>query len=162
VRLHIPAQNRTGHLRTILGNLEQLTAVEETRLAQVLHEVAERITRRGIIILISDLYDDPEEVVSALEHLRFKGNDVIVFHVMDRNEVEFNFNEPVLLRDLETDEMIHILPDIIAEGYRDTITKHFDRVREGSARNRIDYEFLTTDKPLDFALFSFLAKRAMR
>jgi len=162
VRLHIPAQNRTGHLRTILGNLERLTAVEETRLAPVLHEIAERITRRGIIILISDLYDDPEEVVSALEHLRFKGNDVIVFHVMDRNEVEFNFNEPVLLRDMETDEMIHILPDIIAEGYRDTIKKHFDRVREGSSRNRIDYEFLTTDKPLDFALFSFLAKRAMR
>ncbi len=78
------------------------------------------------------------------------------------NEVDFTFSEPVLLRDLETDEMIHVLPDILAEGYRDTFRKHLDELSEGSSRNRIDYELLTTDKPLDFALFSFLAKRARK
>ena len=98
--------------------------------------------------------------MNALEHLRFKGNDVIVFQVLDSNEVDFKFSEPVLLRDLETDEMIHVLPDVLAEGYRDTFRKHLDALSEGASRNRIDYELVTTDKPLDFALFSFLAKRA--
>ncbi len=83
VRVHVPAHNRSGHLRTILGNLEQVSAVNETRVGNVLHQVAERITRRGIIVLISDLYDEPQAILNALEHLRFKGNDVIVFHVLD-------------------------------------------------------------------------------
>jgi uncharacterized protein (DUF58 family) len=160
VRTHVPAQNRTGHMRTIFGRMEQLEAGNETRLSETLHQVAERITRRGIIVVISDFYDDHEAIISALEHLRFKGNDVIVFHVLDKNETDFDFTEPVLLEDAETEEQIHVMPDILAEGYRNTIREHIERLREAAARNKIDYELLTTDKPLDFALFSFLAKRA--
>src|SRR5262249_14155748 len=115
---------------------------------------------RGIIIVISDFYDEPEEIIKALEHLRFKGNDVIIFHVLDRNELEFEFSEPVLLEDSETEEQIHVLPEILAQGYRMVIREHIDRLRNGASKNKIDYELLTSDKPLDFALFSFLAKRA--
>ncbi len=160
VRTHVPAQSRTGHMRTIFGRMEQLEAGNETRLSEMLHQVAERITRRGIIVVISDFYDDHEAIISALEHLRFKGNDVIVFHVLDKNETDFDFTEPVLLEDAETEEQIHVMPDILAEGYRNTIREHIERLREAAARNKIDYELLTTDRPLDFALFSFLAKRA--
>lgn len=159
VRTHIPAHNRTGHLRTVFGHLERLTPSSETSVADVLHRVAERLTRRGIIIVISDFYDDPEEIISALQHLRFKGNDVIVFHILDRNEREFNFSDPVLLKDVETDEMIHVMPDVLADGYRETFASHLTRLREGTAQNRIDYEMLTTDKPLDSSLFAFLARR---
>lgn len=160
IRTHVPAFNRTGHLRTLFGHMEQLAPGNETKVATVLHQVAERITKRGIIILISDLYDDPEEIIGALQHLRFKGNDVIVFHVLDRNEREFNFTEPVLLKDAETEEMIHVMPDVLAEGYRETFNQHLERLRDGAARNRIDYELLTTDKPLDTSLFSFLSRRS--
>jgi uncharacterized protein (DUF58 family) len=160
VRKHIPAHNRTGHLRTLFGHLQQLTPGNETKVADVLHRVAERITKRGIVVVISDLYDDPEAIIAALQHLRFKGNDVIVFHVLDPNEAAFDFSEPVLLKDLETDELIHVMPDVLAEGYRETFQKHLQSLREGAARNRIDYELLTTDKPLDTSLFSFLARRS--
>ena len=160
VRTHVPAHNRTGHMRTIFGRMEQLEAGNETKLSEMIHLSAERITRRGIIVVISDFYDEPEAIISALQHLRFKGNDVIVFHVLDKNETDFEFTEPVLLEDAETEEEIHVMPDILAEGYRNTVREHIERLREAAAQNKIDYELLTTDKPLDFALFSFLAKRA--
>ncbi|MGH9831575.1 MAG: DUF58 domain-containing protein [Blastocatellia bacterium] len=162
VRTHVPAQSRTGHMQTIFGWMERLEAGNETRLSQMLHLAAERITRRGIIVVISDFYDEPEAIISALQHLRFKGNDVIVFHVLDKNETDFEFTEPVLLEDSETEEEIHVMPDILAEGYRNTIREHIGRLRDGAAQNKIDYELLTTDKPLDYALFSFLAKRAQQ
>jgi uncharacterized protein (DUF58 family) len=160
IRSHVPAHNRTGHLRTIFGRIEELEAGNDTRLSEMLHIAADRITRRGIIVVISDFYDEPEAIIKALQHLRFKGNDVIVFHTLDKNETDFEFTEPVMLEDSETLEQIHVLPDILAEGYRNTIREHIERLREGAAQNKIDYELLTTDKPLDFALFSFLAKRA--
>ncbi|HWQ33148.1 MAG TPA: DUF58 domain-containing protein [Blastocatellia bacterium] len=160
VRAHVPARSRTGHMQTIFGHLSQLEPGRETRLAQMLDAVAEVLTRRGIIIVISDFYDEPEAILRALQHLRFKGNDVIAFHVLDKNELTFEFNEPVLLEDLETTEQMHVLPDILAEGYRTTINAHIQRLREGATAGRIDYELLTTDRPLDYALFSFLARRA--
>lgn len=160
IRTHVPAHNRIGHMRTIYGRMEQLEPGNETKLSEVLHLAAERITRRGIIIVISDFYDDTEAITGALQHLRFKGNDVIVFHVLDKNELDFDFNEPVLLEDCETEEQIHVMPDILAEGYRHTIQDHIGRLRDSAVKNKIDYELLTTDKPLDYALFSFLARRA--
>jgi uncharacterized protein (DUF58 family) len=159
VRTQIPALSRTGHLRTIFGHLSQLEPGSETRASEVLHEIADRLTKRGIVVVISDFYDEPDALIEAFQHLSFKGNDVIAFQVLDKNELDFDFNEPVLLEDLETEEQMHVLPDILAEGYRATIQRHVTRVREGAAANRVDYELLTTDKPLDHALFSFLSKR---
>ncbi|MBS1788541.1 MAG: DUF58 domain-containing protein [Acidobacteria bacterium] len=160
VRTHVPAHTRTGHMRTIFGRMEELVPGNETQLSAMLHLAAERITRRGIIVVISDFYDEPEAIIKALQHLRFKGNDVIVFQVMDKNELEFEFTEPVLLQDSETEEQIHVMPDVLGDGYRNTIRRHLEAVREGCTSNKIDYELLMTDKPLDQALFSFLAKRA--
>ncbi|MEP7339305.1 MAG: DUF58 domain-containing protein [Acidobacteriota bacterium] len=160
IRTHIPAHSRTGHMRTIFGRMEQIEAGNETKLSAMLHLAAERITRRGIIVVLSDFYDEPDAVIEALQHLRFKGNDVIVFQILDQNEMDFEFTEPVLLEDAETEEQIHVLPDILGDGYRNAISQHVEAMRDGCARNKIDYEFLTTDKPLDHALFSFLGKRA--
>ncbi len=160
VRTHVPAHSRSGHMRTIFGRMEQLEPGNVTRLSNMLHQAAERISRRGIIVVISDFYDEPEDIINALQHLRFKGNDVIVFQVLDRNEINFEFTEPVMLEDSETEEQIHVMPDILAEGYRDTFRRHLDDLRDGAARNKIDYELLTTNRPLDQALFTYLAKRA--
>lgn len=160
VRTHVPALSRSGHLRTIFGRMEQLAAGNETQLSKMLHEAAERITKRGIVVVLSDFYDEPDEIISALQHLKFKGNDVIVFHLLDRNETDFEFTAPVLLEDAETEEQIHVLPDVLGDGYRQTMRAHITALREGAAVNKIDYELITTDQPLDVALFSFLAKRA--
>ncbi len=160
VRIHVPAQNRTGHLRTVFGHLEQLQAGKETRLSTMLHEAADRISKRSVVIIISDFYDDSEALIEAFQHLSFKGNNVIAFQILDRNEIEFNFEESVLLEDCETEEQLHVLPDVLAEGYRETFQKHLTRVREGAINNRVEFELLTTSKALDYALFSFLSRRA--
>lgn len=161
VRTHVPARNRSGHMRTIFGHMAQLEPGGETQLSRMLHQAAERITRRGIVILVSDMYDEPEAITAALQHLRFKGNDVTVFHVLDKNEIEFDFDGLVVLEDAETAEQMSVVPEVLADGYRQAIREHTERLRESAAAGHIGYELLTTDQPLDKALFSFLSKRAM-
>jgi uncharacterized protein (DUF58 family) len=161
IHTHVPALNRTGHMRTIYGRLSALEAGGETRLSRSLHEVAERLTRRGVVILISDFYDEPGRLADAFQHLRFRGHDLIAFHLLDRREVEFDFDDAVLLlEDSETAEQLPVLPDVVADGYRERLTAHVEALRQTCAANRVDYEQVTTDSPLDFALFSFLSRRA--
>lgn len=157
---HVPPSSRSGHLRTVLGMIERMVPGRGTALAEQLDHFAEQLTRRGIIVLISDLYVEPEPLLHALEHLRFKGNEVIVFHVLDRQELDFDFNEPLVLEDCETEDQLHVLPDVLRDEYRRAIQAHVDAIKEGAARNRIDYELLRTSEPLDSALFSYLGRRS--
>jgi uncharacterized protein (DUF58 family) len=158
---HVPALNRAGHMRTVYGHLAALEAGGETRLAEALHETAERLRRRGIVVLISDFYESPERLAGAFQHLRFKGHDVIAFHLLDPNEVAFDFDDAVLLlEDAETAEQLPVLPDVVSGGYRERIAAHVEALRRTAAADRVDYEMVTTDSPLDFALFSFLSRRA--
>jgi uncharacterized protein (DUF58 family) len=158
---HVPALNRTGHMRTVYGQLAALEAGGETRLSESLHETAERLTRRGLLILISDFYDQPDRLANAFQHLRFKGHDLIAFHVLDVEEVLFSFEDAVLvLEDAETAVQMPVLPDVIAGGYRAAMRQHIEELRKCASLNHFDYELITTDKALDFALFSFLSRRA--
>jgi uncharacterized protein (DUF58 family) len=157
---HVPPGSRSGHLRTVLGVIERLAPGRGTTIAEMLNRTAELLTRRGIVVLISDLYDEPEKIVEGLEHLRFRGNDVIVFHVMDQQELDFEFIEPVVLEDSETEEQLHVLPDVLRDEYLRTIRGHIGAIREGAARNRIDYEMHRTSEPLDASLFAYLARRS--
>jgi uncharacterized protein (DUF58 family) len=161
VHTHVPARNRTGHMRTIFGNLSLLQPGGETRLAESLHQLAEILTRRGIVVVISDFYDQPDQLQEAFQHLRFKGHDLVAFHVLDQNELDFDFKEPVLLlEDAETQEQMSVLPDVVMSGYRERMQQHVEAMRRCAAANHVDYEVLTTKQPLDFALFSFLSRRA--
>jgi uncharacterized protein (DUF58 family) len=161
VHTHVPARNRTGHMRTIFGNLSLLQPGGETRLAESLHQLAEILTRRGIVVVISDFYDQPDRLQEAFQHLRFKGHDLVAFHVLDQNELDFDFKEPVLLlEDAETQEQMSVLPDVVMSGYRERMQRHVEDMRRCAAANHVDYEVLTTKQPLDFALFSFLSRRA--
>ena len=157
---HVPPSSRSGHLRTVLGVLERLVPGRGTALSAQLHRMAELLTRRGIVVLISDLYDEPERIMEGLEHLRFRGNDVIVFQVMDRQELDFEFFEPVVLEDSETEEQLHVLPDVVRDEYLRAMKAHTEALKDGTARNRIDYELLRTNEPLDAALFSYLGRRS--
>jgi len=161
VHTHVPARSRTGHMRTIFGQLSLLEAGGETRLAESLHQLAELLTRRGIVVLISDFYDDSERLQSAFQHLRFKGHDLVAFHILDKTEVDFDFNDPILLlEDSETAEQMPVLPDVVMGGYRARMRGHVDEMRRCANANRVDYEMITTDQPLDFALSSFLSRRS--
>ena len=163
VHTHVPARNRTGHMRTIFGTLSMLEPGGETRLAESLHQLAELLTRRGIVVLISDFYDQADRLKEAFQHLRFKGHDLVAFHVLDQNELDFNFTDPVLLlEDAETQEQIPVLPEVVMGGYRERMRQHVEDMRQCAAANHVDYEMLTTQQPLDFALFSFLSRRAGR
>jgi len=161
VHTHVPARNRTGHMRTIYGNLSMLQAGGETRLAESLHQLAEILTHRGIVVIISDFYDQPDRLQEAFQHLRFKGHDLVAFHVLDQNELDFDFSDPVLLlEDAETQEQMPVLPDVVMDGYRERMRNHVEAMRRCAAANYVDYEMLTTKQPLDFALFSFLSRRS--
>ena len=163
VHTHVPARNRTGHMRTIFGNLSQLTAGDECNLSESLHQLAEILNRRGIVVIISDFYDHPDRLKEAFQHLRFKGHDLVAFHVLDQNELDFQFDEPVLLlEDSETQEQMPVLPDVVMNGYRERIRRHVDKMRQSAASNKVDYEMMTTKQPLDYALFSFLSRRSGR
>lgn len=161
IHTHVPARNRTGHMRTIFGNLSILESGGETDLTHSLHQLAEILTRRGIVVIISDFYDQPDRLQAAFQHLRFKGHDLVAFHVLDQNELDFDFNDPVLLlEDAETQEQMPVLPDVVMDGYRERMHKHIDDMRRCASANHVDYEMMTTKQPLDFALFSFLSRRA--
>jgi len=161
VHTHVPARNRTGHMRTVFGNLSLLQPGGETHLAESLHQLAEILTRRGIVIIISDFYDQPERLQESFQHLRFKGHDLVAFQVLDQNELDFDFPDPILLlEDAETEEQIPVLPQVVMGGYRERMRKHVESMRRCAAANNVDFEMLTTNQPLDFALFSFLSRRA--
>jgi len=161
VHTHVPARNRTGHMRTIFGTLSLLQAGGETHLAESLHQLAEILTRRGVVIIISDFYDQAERLQESFQHLRFKGHDAIAFQVLDQNELDFDFSDPILLlEDAETEEQMPVLPEVVMSGYRDRMRKHVESMRRCAAANNVDFEMLTTKQPLDFALFSFLSRRA--
>ena len=161
IHTHVPARNRTGHMRTIFGNLSMLEAGGETHLAASLHQLAEILTRRGIVVVISDFYDQPDRLGESFQHLRFKGHDTVAFQVLDQNELDFDFNDAVLLlEDAETQEQMPVLPDVVMDGYRERMQRHVDEMRRCAASNNVDYELLTTKQPLDFALLSFLSRRA--
>lgn len=161
VHTHVPARNRTGHMRTIFGHLSKLEPGGETKLAESLHQLAEVLTRRGIVVIVSDFYDDTERLKEAFQHLRFKGHDLVAFHVLDQNELDFSFDDPVLLlEDSETQEQMPVLPDVVMNGYRERMRQHVEDMRNCANANHVDYEMLTTKQPLDHALFSFLSRRS--
>src|SRR5262249_18923916 len=156
----VPPGSRAGHLRTVLGVIERISPGGGTQLSQRLHQTADLLSRRSIIVLISDLYDEPQAIIEGLEHLRFRGNEVIVFHVLDRQELDFDFSEPVVLEDNESSDQLHVLPDVLRDEYVRRVKLHVDSLKDGTARNRIDYELIRTSQPLDAALFSYLSRRS--
>lgn len=122
--------------------------------------LSDRLRRRGIIVVLSDLYEEPERVAAALRPLRFGGHDVIVFHVLDPAEIEFPFEEAASFVDLESNDRMSVVPQSLREQYRALVQDHVAALSRGFADSRIDYALFQTSQPLDHALFRFLATRA--
>jgi hypothetical protein len=122
--------------------------------------LAEYLTRRGVIILISDLYDEPDNIIAGLKALKAKGNDIIVFHIMDNFELTFPFEDMAQFEDMETRKKLHVIPEYLRTQYLSILKDHMDRINKELAGTRIDYCLMDTSKPLDVGLFSYLGARA--
>ena len=147
------------HLDTILHTLDRAKAGRPGSLQAPLLKITEMLGRKGILVLISDFYQEPDDVLRAVGPLRARGHDVIVFHVMDPYELEFPFEEASGFEDLETGEQIPVIPGKLRDDYLAMVRAHLDQLEKKFSDNRIDYTLLDTSKPLDEALFRYLLSR---
>jgi uncharacterized protein (DUF58 family) len=156
----LPASARPGHLKAVLLALSRLQTGTRTDVSKPLHQLAEALARRSMSVVISDLLDDPEAVIQGLKHLRFRGTDVIVFHVLDRAELTFPFEQPARFKDMEDDIEVMASPAAVRKEYLrrlDDMLQLYERELRGAA---IDYVRLDTTTPLDTALLAYLSTRA--
>ncbi|MCY3773680.1 MAG: DUF58 domain-containing protein [Gemmatimonadetes bacterium] len=159
---YLPPSSKNTHLHAIHSMLEDLSAAEGTDIGKPLHDLAESAPRRGLVILISDLIDDVEQIMNALMHFRFKGHEVLVFHIVDREELTFPFTETARFDDPETGERITVTPSAIRDEYLEAVGDFMESIRTGCAKIQVDYERMETERPLDFALFSYLSRRMVK
>ncbi|MBN1895714.1 DUF58 domain-containing protein [bacterium] len=160
IRRFLPPRSVLSYLSVLLKELDNLSGAGDTNLSETCHSLAERIKRRGLIILFSDLFDDPDRLLGALKHFRHKKHEVIVFHVLDPMEIRFDFKGDTLFIDLESGTSVQTEPWQVREGYRNLMQAFMDRYRRECLRNRIDYVPVSTDQPFSNVLFRYLSKRS--
>ncbi len=159
IRLDMPARSSPRHFNEMMRQIERIEPGGETGVAETLHKLANRFKKRCLIVLISDLYDDPEEVIRALHHFRHRHHEVIVFHVLDKAEIEFPFRDLISFHDLESDDRIQIDPLVVRDAYIEQIQKFIDSYRRACAEMKIDYVLTDTSVPYDFMLARYIAAR---
>jgi uncharacterized protein (DUF58 family) len=162
LRFRLPAGARAGHLHALLLALEKMEPGSQSDLGRPLRQLAEALTKRSLVVLISDLLDDPEPAIKGLRHLKVRGTDVIVFQLLDPNELTFPFRGASKFKDLESAQEVLVDPTAVRRAYLRELaglTLRFDRELRGAG---IDYLQLDTSQPLDFALLAYLAARERR
>ena len=162
VRHYLRPSSQGSHLKTLVNILNKGVGRERTALAPILHDLAERIPRRGIIVVLSDLFDEIPDILTGLKHLRHRRHEVVVMHVLDRAELEFPFQDPTLFRGLE--EMPELLTDprSLRDGYLEQINAFVAELQRGCLMQNIDYVQLRTDHSIGIALSGYLAHRLAR
>ena len=162
VRDVVRPSTRPGQLARLFAALERAEPHARTDFARPLHHFQELLHRRGIAIVISDFYEDPETIVRTIEPLRFRGNEVVLFHILDPEEIRPVLKSSAILIDLETDQKLEVIPDYARTSYRAKIDAHIERLRSRTRAAGMDYQLLVTNQPLDSALRSYLALRKER
>jgi uncharacterized protein (DUF58 family) len=159
LRKLVPPRSVRSYLTVLLKELNRTEPAGITGISEALHRVAERMKRRGLIILISDLLDDPEKIISGLKHFRYDGHEVIVLQVLDPLEMSFAFGRDARFRDLETDERIVSQPWHLRDAYQKEMLRFLDTLKSGCRENGVDYALFETRQPYDLALMEYLNKR---
>lgn len=159
IRALVRASSNPSHMKQLLHVLEDIAPERKTSTGPIFHDLAERLHKRGVVVIFSDLFDDVDSMMAGLKHLRYRRHDVVVFHILDPAEIEFRFRNTTMFRGLEQ------LPEVICEprGLRKAYLREFEQflrvVRQGCRNLKIDYVQMRTDQPLDVALSSFLTSR---
>jgi uncharacterized protein (DUF58 family) len=159
IRQMLPASARPGHLTSILVTLERLELGAQTDVAKPLRDLAEAIHKRGLVVLISDLLDDIDRVIDGLKHFRYRGTEVIVFHVLDPAELAFPFEKAARFRDMETKDEVLAVPGDVRKQYLEAVNDLIDRYKRELRASGIDYTLLDTSVPLENGLMSYLFTR---
>lgn len=160
IRSYRPPSPRSGALSGILHALDALEPGSRTDLGESLKQLREHCTRRGLVAVISDLYCDPAALTRAVQPLAYRGHDILVFQVLDRQELEPSFNESVLLEDMESGETLDVSPDYLKTTYRERLDAHLRELSRAARGVGADQVLLVTDEPLDKPLRRYLGFRS--
>lgn len=158
-RTRLPASSQASHMLTILDALSNTQPAEKTSIGPMLHELAQFVRRRGVVFLISDCFDDPETILGGLQHLRFAGHDVTVFHVLHPDEVDFPLSGMIRFEGLEEGNEVLTRPHLIRPAYQRAVQKYLEAMRTGCEANRCDYVQMSTAKPVAENISAYLARR---
>ena len=161
IRLDMPARSSPRHFHEMMERLEAQRPSQQTGIADTLHLLANRFKKRCLIVLISDLYDDHDNIMRALHHFTHRRHEVIVFNIFDKAELEFPFEDTIAFHDMETKERILVQPDSIRNVYIEEVRKFIDNYRRACRESGIDYVLTDTSVPYDYMLTRYVAKRFM-
>jgi uncharacterized protein (DUF58 family) len=159
IRKILPPKSVLSYLNPILRAIDSVEYGKDTMISPALHQVAEQLKRRGLVIIISDLLDNPEDVLAGLKHFRYDQHEALVFHVIDEQEKNFNFSGDVIFEDIESSEKIKTQPWYIRESYQERFNQFLDYYKHNFSNNRIGYQQLYTNTPFNVALTEYLLKR---
>lgn len=159
VRNYVRASARQGQLARILNAIDKAEVGTRTDFARPFLTLQEFLHRRGLVVAISDFWEQPEKIVKTVEPLRYRGNELVLFHVLDPEEIHPKLRHPVLLEDLETGEAMEVSPDYTAHEYRHKMDAHIEDLKTRARAAGIDYFLIDTSRPLDEALREYLAVR---
>jgi uncharacterized protein (DUF58 family) len=162
VRNYIRPSTRQGQLHRLLAGLQQAEARARTDFSMPMRYFQEFLKRRGMVLIVSDFWESPESIVRTIEPLRFRGNEVVLFHVLDPKDVRPDLNGPSILVDMETKEQLEVTPDYTKKEYREKIDTHLADLRDRARAAGLGYYLLMTDRPLDDALREYLTLRGGR
>ena len=162
VRSYIRASTRQGQLHRLLSGLENAEPHARTDYAKPMLHFQNFLRKRGMVVVISDFFESPETIVQTIEPLRYHGNEVVLFHVLDPQELKPQLDEPVLLIDMETQESLEVTPEYGHEEYRTKVQSHINQLKDRARGAGMDYHLLVTDRPLDGALRQYLTLRQGR
>ena len=159
VDTYLPPRSKRSYVQELIKTLDAATPHDTTGTATALHKLAERLTRRGLVVIISDLFDDPEQILQALRHFRHNQHDVLVMQVLDPREVDFNFSSAAVCKDMETGDELTTQPLHLRTAYRGAMEEFCTQLKRGCHAQNIDYVRITTDRPFDMALREYIVKR---
>ncbi len=162
IRTNVPPSSNASHLRTLLQVMEDVRPVAKTATGPIFHELAERFRKRGVVLILSDLFDNVGSLMAGLKHLSHRRHDVILLHVLDPAELEFPFRNPTMFQGLEQFPELLADPRSLRKAYLQEIERFRTEVQKGCRRYEMDYQLIRTDQPLDMALSKYLAERSAR
>lgn len=162
IREFVRPSSRQGQMHRILHAIEHAEAAARTDYGKPFVHFQQMLYRRGMVVVISDFYEDPKKIVATIEPLRFRGNEVVLFHILDPEEVRPKLRGPVLLLDMETDDAMEVSPEYATHEYRLKVDAHIEGLRSEARKAGLDYFLAVTDRPLDEALREYLSIRQGR
>lgn len=162
IRGYVPASSRHGQLHRILHGIDHAEPGLRTDFAKPFLHFQQFMFRRGIVVVISDFFEEPKKIAQTVEPLRYRGNEVLLFHLLDPDEIRPKLKGPVLLVDMETSDEMEVSPDYAQKEYREKIEAHIEGLRTEAKKAGIDYFLIPTDRPLDAALREYLTIRQGR